>query len=151
MKYGKITAETAKLIDGLNAVTYVNAGGSVVIELPYAQPYAPGDDPFDRCAALYRTLAEKDDLFPERESRITSLFPEPPAPDPPVSSEFDLVMRSLDGSHTHNVRLANGTDLLKCNCGSVLFTVVFVEVSDHSDGVAAQCQECGQLLEIHKD
>jgi len=62
MEYGKITAETTKLIGGLNAVVYLNAGGSIVIELPFA----PDDDPSGLCAALHQTLGERNELFPER-------------------------------------------------------------------------------------
>ena len=67
------------------------------------------------------------------------------------SRPYELVAHSLDGTHTHRVRLASGTDCVQCNCGSPLFTIMFAEFSDHSDGVIAQCQECGQLLEIQKD
>lgn len=66
MNYGKITAETTKLIGGLNAVTYLNAGGSVVIELPFA----PDDnDASELCSAISLTLSDQAELFPDREKR----------------------------------------------------------------------------------
>ena len=72
MRYGKITAETTKMIAGLNAVVTVNAGGSIVIEIPFA----PDDDPTGLCAALYQTMERHDELFPERneaKKRITGV------------------------------------------------------------------------------
>lgn len=112
MEYGKITAETAKMIGGLNAVVYTNAGGSIVVEIPYA----PDGNPVGLCAALQQTLGERDELFPEWEKQIT---------------DKDI-------------------DSLRCKCGSPLFIIMFAESSDYPGGVIAQCQECGQLLEIQK-
>jgi len=153
MRYGKITAETAKMIGGLNAVVYVNAGGSIMIEIPYALDA----DPSELCAILYQTLGDRDELFPVRKKRITGKdfgaindsIEERAKKHPPVN--FDLVAHSLDGSHTHNVKIAAGTDWIRCNCGSVLFTIAFAEFDDWADGVIVQCQECGQILEIQKD
>lgn len=68
-----------------------------------------------------------------------------------TNTPFDLTAHSLDGTHTHKVRIATGTDWLRCSCGSVLFTIAFAEFGDYSDGVIAQCQECEQILEIQKD
>lgn len=70
---------------------------------------------------------------------------------PENPESYDITATALDGSHTHRVRFAPGTDWLKCNCGSWLFTIMFAEFSDHSEGVVAQCQECGQIIEIQKD
>ena len=153
MKYGKITAETNRMIGGLNAVISTNAGGSLVIEIPYA----PDDNVNELCAALYQTLGERGELFPERKKHVTDdevaaiwetlkkrATTQKPYP-------YDLTAHALDGSHYHKVRIASGTDWLQCNCGSVLFSVAFAEFADYSDGVVAQCQECGQLLEIQKD
>ena len=60
-------SHTTKMIGGLNAVVYTNAGGSIVIEIPYA----PDDNPAGLCAALHQTLGERDELFPERKKQIT--------------------------------------------------------------------------------
>lgn len=68
----------------------------------------------------------------------------------PRNIPFNLTANSLDGTHTHQVRIAPGADWLRCGCGSVWFTVAFAEFGDYSDGVIAQCQECGQILEIQK-
>lgn len=153
MEYGTITAETSKLIGGLNAVVYVNAGGSIVVEIPFESfAYPP-----ELCAKIRKTLGDKDELFPEQKQQITDEgfkairadIRERAKKHEPVN--FDLVANSIDGSHTHQVRIAPGTDCLLCNCGSPLFVVMFAEFSDYSGGIIAQCQECGQIIEVQKD
>jgi len=59
MKIGTITEKTVHRICGLKAVIYVNAGSSIVIEIPY--PFEA--NPTEYCEDLNTTLEDREELF----------------------------------------------------------------------------------------
>lgn len=59
MKIGTITEETFRKICGLKAAVYVNAGSSIVIEIPYD----PEADPTEYCEEINATLEDREELF----------------------------------------------------------------------------------------
>lgn len=138
MKHGKITAETAKHIDGLNVMVYLNADGSVVVELPHL----PHDD---ASAILYTAICQslaKEDRFPERKKRD--------AGEPLTLESLDRMAPPLNATHLRAAGLESNTDWLECDCGSILFTAALEKYSDHSVGIVGQCQKCGRLLGAQK-
>ena len=59
MKIGTITEKTVYKICGLKAAIYVNAGSSIVIEIPHD----PEAKPSKYCEELNATLEDKGELF----------------------------------------------------------------------------------------
>jgi len=59
MKIGTITEKTVHRICGLKAAIYVNAGSSIVIEIPYPLEA----NPTEYCEDLNATLKDREELF----------------------------------------------------------------------------------------